>query len=90
VGIAMGIPNLPALMGLIGAVCLSTVGLMFPAIVETIVYWDDLGPLRWKLWKNVFIFVFGLLGFTTGLYTSILDLIASFGGGEEEKVIMLL
>lgn len=88
-GIAIGIPNLPALMGLIGAVCLSTVGLMFPAIIETLVYWDDLGPIKWKLWKNVFIFAFGITGFTTGLYTSILDLIASFGGGEE-KVAMLL
>lgn len=76
-------------MGLIGAVCLSTVGLMFPAIVETIVYWDDLGIFKWRLCKNIFIFVFGLTGFTTGLYTSILDLIASFGGGED-KAIMLL
>ncbi|XP_059475418.1 proton-coupled amino acid transporter-like protein pathetic [Neocloeon triangulifer] len=87
--IALAIPNLSALMGLIGAVCLSTVGLMFPAIVETIVYWEDWGWGNWKLVKNILIFLFGLLGFVTGLYTSILDLIASFGGGEEKALLLL-
>lgn len=76
--VALGIPNLGALMGLIGAVCLATVGLMFPAIIETVVYWDDLGKGRWVLWKNVLIFLFGLTGFVTGLYTSIGDIIESF------------
>ncbi|XP_065341300.1 proton-coupled amino acid transporter-like protein pathetic [Cloeon dipterum] len=87
--IAIAIPNLSALMGLIGAVCLSTVGLMFPAIVETVVFWQDWGWGNWKLVKNIVIFVFGITGFATGLYTSILDLIASFSG-EEEKALLLL
>jgi proton-coupled amino acid transporter len=76
--VALAVPNLGSLMGLIGAVCLSTVGIMFPAILETLVYYHDLGPGRWILWKNVLIFVFGFAGFSTGLYTSILDIIASF------------
>ncbi|KAF4527238.1 hypothetical protein B566_EDAN016111 [Ephemera danica] len=76
--VGLAIPNLGSLMGLIGAVCLSTVGIMFPPVLETLVYWNDLGPGKWLLWKNICIFIFGFIGFSTGLYTSMVDIIHSF------------
>ncbi|KAL4705702.1 hypothetical protein ACJJTC_018775 [Scirpophaga incertulas] len=82
VGIAIAIPNLGPFISLVGAVCLSFLGLIFPAVIETVTYWDEpngLGRFNWVLWKNVFLVSFGILGFLTGSYVSIQDIIS----GEE-------
>ncbi|KAM3968552.1 proton-coupled amino acid transporter-like protein pathetic isoform 1-T1 [Aphomia sociella] len=76
--IAIAIPNLGPFISLVGAVCLSFLGLIFPSIIETVTFWDrpnGLGRFNWVLWKNVFLFCFGILGFLTGAYVSILDII---------------
>jgi len=41
VGIAAAIPNLGPFISLVGAVCLSTLGLMFPAIIEVVTFWEQ-------------------------------------------------
>ncbi|XP_022124518.1 proton-coupled amino acid transporter-like protein CG1139 isoform X1 [Pieris rapae] len=77
-GIAIAIPNLGPFISLVGAVCLSFLGLIFPAVIETVTYWDrpnGLGRFNWVLWKNMFLVSFGILGFLTGAYVSILDII---------------
>ncbi|XP_053623995.1 proton-coupled amino acid transporter-like protein CG1139 isoform X1 [Plodia interpunctella] len=77
-GIAIAIPNLGPFISLVGAVCLSFLGLIFPAVIETVTYWDrpnGLGRFNWVLWKNMFLVCFGILGFLTGAYVSILDII---------------
>nr|AUZ41739.1 glutamine transporter 1 [Diaphorina citri] len=73
VGVAAAIPDLGPFISLVGAICLSTLGLMFPSFIELIVCWDNpgLGTLNWRLWKNLLIISFGVLGFVTGTYTSI-------------------
>lgn len=73
-------PNLGPFISLIGAVCLSTLGLMFPAIIEIVVYWDEpgLGRFNWRLWKNLLLIVFGIVGFLTGTYVSLLEIAHSF------------
>ncbi|XP_034255640.1 proton-coupled amino acid transporter-like protein pathetic isoform X2 [Thrips palmi] len=79
VGIAIAIPMLGPFISLVGAVCLSTLGLMFPAVIEVVTFWDTpggLGAYNWKLYKNAAIFSFGLLGFVTGTYVSVEDIIA--------------
>ncbi|XP_071439194.1 proton-coupled amino acid transporter-like protein pathetic, partial [Hetaerina americana] len=76
--IALAIPALDSLMGLIGAVCISTAGLLFPAILETVYRYENLGKFKWIMWKNIIIFLFGTLGFVTGVWTSIVGIIASF------------
>ncbi|XP_059468908.1 proton-coupled amino acid transporter-like protein CG1139 [Neocloeon triangulifer] len=85
VGIAAAIPNLGPFISLVGAVCLSTLGLMFPAIIEVVTFWEQStggpstsGP-RWRLIKNVAILAFGVLGFVTGTWTSIEEIVAGFG-----------
>lgn len=76
VGIAIAIPNLGGFISLVGAVCLSTLGLMFPAVIETVTFWDEpgLGMCNWRLWKNVCLVAFGVIDFVTGTYVSIQDI----------------
>ncbi|XP_033230584.1 proton-coupled amino acid transporter-like protein pathetic isoform X2 [Belonocnema kinseyi] len=82
VGVAILVPNLGPLISLVGAVCLSTMGLMFPSIIELVTVWEQengLGKWNWRLWKNIFIICFGILGFLTGTYCSLLEM------GNEKK-----
>ncbi|XP_063546616.1 proton-coupled amino acid transporter-like protein CG1139 [Cydia strobilella] len=77
-GIAIAIPKLSPFISLVGAVCLSFLGLIFPAVIETVTFWDrpnGLGFCKWVLWKNMFLVSFGILGFLTGSYVSILEII---------------
>lgn len=75
--VAAGIPNLGPFISLIGAVCLSTLGLIFPSVIEIVTYWErpGMGKLNWRLWKNVSLIVFGIVGFLTGTYVSILEIL---------------
>ncbi|XP_056630452.1 proton-coupled amino acid transporter-like protein pathetic isoform X2 [Diorhabda carinulata] len=75
--LAILIPNLGAFISLVGAVCLSMLGLIFPSIIELVTFYEDpgLGRWRWRLWKNMFLILFGLLGFVTGTYVSVEEII---------------
>uniref|UniRef100_A0A1B6KPD0 Amino acid transporter transmembrane domain-containing protein n=1 Tax=Graphocephala atropunctata TaxID=36148 RepID=A0A1B6KPD0_9HEMI len=76
--IAIMVPNLGPFISLVGAVCLSFLGLMLPSIVEIVVCLgsdEDLGPGNWILWKNLAVISFGVVGFFTGSYTSLLEII---------------
>lgn len=77
--IAIAIPNLGGFISLVGAVCLSTLGLIFPSIIDLVTINEDpgLGRYNWRLWKNGFLIVFGLIGFTSGTYVSIQEIINS-------------
>lgn len=79
VAIAAAIPNLGPFISLIGAVCLSTLGLIFPSLIELVVLWESgLGRYNWILWKNIALMLFGVLGFVTGSYVSIQEIIAEY------------
>lgn len=75
--IAILVPNLGGFISLVGAVCLSMLGLIFPAVIELVTIWEKpgLGPYKYKLWKNLALILFGLIGFVFGTYVSILDII---------------
>lgn len=76
--IAVVNPHLGPFISLVGAVCLSFLGLIFPAVIETVTYWDKphgLGKFNWVLYKNILLICFGILGFLTGSYVSIIDII---------------
>lgn len=69
------IPNLGGIISLVGAVSSSALALIFPPIIEIVTFWPDgLGKYKWMLWKDLFILMFGLLGFVFGTYTSLLHL----------------
>lgn len=80
VAIAVAIPQLGPFIGLIGAVCLSTLGLMFPSIIEIVTYYErpGWGRFNWVLWKNVLLICFGIIGFCTGTYVSIQEIIDEY------------
>lgn len=76
VGLACAIPRLELFMELVGAVCLSIMGLSLPAIVETVWRWGkDLGPYKWILWKNCIIVLFSLIALVSGVTFSIKTMI---------------
>ncbi|KAF5295595.1 hypothetical protein FQR65_LT10398 [Abscondita terminalis] len=74
--IAVAVPNLEPIISLVGAVCFSTLGLLVPAIVETVLHWEGgLGFLYWKLIKNIILGLFAILALVSGTATSIDSLI---------------
>ncbi|XP_034134091.1 proton-coupled amino acid transporter-like protein CG1139 isoform X4 [Drosophila guanche] len=82
-GIAVALPNLGPFISLIGAVCLSTLGMIVPATIELAVYHEDpgYGRFNWRLWKNSGLILFGVIGFVAGTYVSIIEFHAEFSGG---------
>ncbi|KAL4711655.1 hypothetical protein ACJJTC_011363 [Scirpophaga incertulas] len=76
VGIATAVPRLELFMELVGAVCLSIMGLLLPAVVETVWRWGkDMGAFNWILWKNGLISIFSLIAMVTGVTYSIISML---------------
>ncbi|CAG9858641.1 unnamed protein product [Phyllotreta striolata] len=74
---AIAIPNLGAVISLVGAFSSSALALIFPPLIEIITFWPDkLGTSKWILWKDIFIIAFGFVGFVVGSYVSLLNIIA--------------
>lgn len=76
--LAVAIPRLGLFISLFGALCLSALGIAFPAIMELCVKWPNYGPGRYIVIKDVLLIIFGLIGLVAGTYTSIRDIILSF------------
>lgn len=78
--LAVAIPQLDLFISLFGALCLSGLGLGFPAIIQTCTLWNVYGRTGRLLMvaKNMSLVLFGLLGFLVGTYTSLRDIIHSF------------
>ncbi|KAG8230404.1 hypothetical protein J437_LFUL010205 [Ladona fulva] len=75
--LAAAIPNLGAVISLVGAVSSSTLALIFPPVIEIITFWEKgLGKYNWILWKDIFIMIFGVLGFGFGTYASIMNIVS--------------
>ncbi|XP_025835239.1 proton-coupled amino acid transporter-like protein pathetic isoform X2 [Agrilus planipennis] len=75
VGVAALVPDLEPIIGLVGSICLSMLGIFIPAVVDTVISWEgELGTLKWKLWKNIALMLFALFALISGSYESILGL----------------
>lgn len=73
--LAAAIPNLGAVISLVGAFSSSALALIFPPIIDTVVFWEDcIGKKKWILVKNIFIVLIGLAGFTFGTYASLMNI----------------
>lgn len=77
---ASAVPNLGAVISLVGAVSSSTLALIFPPIIELMTFWptqpgQKMSP--WMVAKDLSIMVFGILGFGFGTYTSIVNILDS-------------
>lgn len=85
VALAAAFPDLELFISLCGAIFLSSLGLLTPAIVDTVHNWDrGLGFCNWILWKNIFIGLVSLVALFAGSYVSISNMVEKFG---EEKLL---
>lgn len=74
--LAAAIPRLELFISLFGALCLSAVGIVFPALIELCYLWPD-NRCTWVMFKDILLMVFGLTGLVVGTYTSISDIVVS-------------
>lgn len=78
-------PELDLFISLFGALCLSALGLAFPAFIQSCTYWyyvSDSERIR-MLIKNIIVVIFGVLGLIVGTYTSLDGIIRKFSAGED-------
>lgn len=74
--LAIAIPNLGAVISLVGAFSSSALALIFPPLIEIVTLWPDkLGRYSWIFWKDIAIMLFGFVGFLVGSYVSILNVV---------------
>ncbi|CAG4977882.1 unnamed protein product [Colias eurytheme] len=79
-GIAAAVPELDLFISLFGALCLSALGLAFPAFIQSCTYWyyvSDSERMRMII-KNVIVVLFGALGLVVGTWTSLDGIIRKF------------
>lgn len=69
--------HLDALIDLVGALFLSTLGLVVPAILDIVVKWKNWGYFNWILFKDVILIIFGLFGTISGSYFAINNFLKS-------------
>ncbi|XP_016941806.4 glutamate transporter polyphemus [Drosophila suzukii] len=78
-------PNLGPLLSLVGALTISLLNLVFPALIEICLYYPpeyNYGKLKWKLVKDIFYVVIGLIILVQGTVFSIMNMIREWGGGQ--------
>ncbi|XP_049884770.1 proton-coupled amino acid transporter-like protein pathetic [Pectinophora gossypiella] len=74
--LAVAVPTIGPFMGVIGAFCFSLLGLIAPAFIEIITFWDiGFGRGNFLIWKNVFVFIFGLFALVFGSKDAIISII---------------
>ncbi|CAB3258820.1 unnamed protein product [Arctia plantaginis] len=77
--LAVAIPRLGLFISLFGALCLSALGICFPALMEMCVSFPDkFGPGRIRLLKDIFLFIVGIVGLVVGTYTALDSIVWSF------------
>lgn len=76
--LAEAIPKLGLFISLVGAVSSTALALIFPPIIEMIVCWHNTSLGFFTITKDVIIVLIGLLGFATGTYESLTEIIKSF------------
>uniref|UniRef100_A0A8D8RQG6 Proton-coupled amino acid transporter 4 n=2 Tax=Cacopsylla melanoneura TaxID=428564 RepID=A0A8D8RQG6_9HEMI len=69
--LALLIPNLSAVISLVGSVSSSTLALIFPPILELITFWDSNELTKLRMFKNFAIMIFGVFGFAFGSFVSL-------------------
>lgn len=67
--------HLDILIDLVGAVFLSTLGLLIPAVIDIVMYWKRWGSYNWILVKDSLIIFISLFGLVSGTYIAIHNVI---------------
>ncbi|XP_054276149.1 proton-coupled amino acid transporter-like protein CG1139 [Macrosteles quadrilineatus] len=80
---ALVIPMLDLFISLIGALCLSTLGILFPPLIEICVLYSQNKLKFFNLTRNILVVIIGLMGLLIGTYLSVADIISRFLGESE-------
>lgn len=75
---AMALPNLEPFIGLVGSICFSTLGLLFPAILELVTFHDDphhMGVLRWRVAKNYLLATAWAIALVAGVQATLMQIV---------------
>ena len=84
VGLAATVPWLELLVSLLGAIKMSTLSLMAPAIIDSAAHWnsdDTKARFVYRSVKNICIFIVGFLACVVGTYISTLEIVKKFQHG---------
>ncbi|CAG9137285.1 unnamed protein product [Plutella xylostella] len=73
--LAVCIPLLGLFISLFGALCLSVLGLCFPAILELCSKWGTPSLGKGTIVKDILIVIFGIVGMIAGTYTTMLSIV---------------
>ncbi len=76
VGLAELIPHLGLFISLVGSLSCSTLALVIPPIIDALCSWPEKSLLRYG--RNGLICIFGIVGFLTGTYMSISEIVEAF------------
>lgn len=79
VSLAVSIPQLGLFISLFGGLCLSMLGVAFPALIQIcVLYPFNLGHFNYVVIRNVILIVIGICAFGIGTTTSIIDIVSYF------------
>lgn len=73
--VAFGVPNIGGIISLIGAICLSILGIILPALFDLMVFKNEVKHRVWRLIKDWTMVAFGIFGLVTGTCMSIYEII---------------
>ncbi|CAG4984943.1 unnamed protein product [Parnassius apollo] len=74
--LAVAVPTIAPFMGVIGAFCFSLLGLIAPAFIEIITFWEiGYGPYNYLIWKNILVFLFGMFALVFGTKDAVISII---------------
>lgn len=74
--LAIAVPTIGPFVALIGALCLSFLGLLVPAVIDILTRWEDgFGKFNWIAWKNGVICIFGIMALIVGSQNAIKDIL---------------
>ncbi|XP_022900307.2 proton-coupled amino acid transporter-like protein CG1139 [Onthophagus taurus] len=78
--LAVAVPKLELFISLFGALCLSALGIAFPALIDLCTFWHTRNGLRFNLMfiKNMLLIIFGFAGLIIGTYTSLSEIVKEF------------
>lgn len=78
--LAVAVPTISPFMGVIGSFCFSLLGLIAPAFIEIITFWDiGFGPCKFMIWKNLLVCIFGLFALVFGTKDAVIEIARIYG-----------
>ncbi|CAB1325012.1 unnamed protein product [Coregonus sp. 'balchen'] len=83
--LAILIPQLDLVISLVGSISSSFLALIFPPLLQNLTYHNQ-GLSPWVIVKNSLISVIGFMGFITGAYISITEIIKRNGRHDNPDV----